>query len=181
MPVLPMFVFVHLLVAVLLLRFWLQLIAANYYNPVSQAIAKALAPIVNPLQKIVPVVGRFNLAVLLLAIAVNALAGYFFVFTYIPWWQLFVWSLLQTVSTFLYLCFWLLVASVISSWLAGNKPSPYIMLVQEAVAPLIEPIRRLLPSVAGLDFSPIVLFLGIQFFRQYVLLSLYQFAGVPVV
>ena len=173
--------FVHVLVAVLLLRFWLQLISADYYNPVSQAISRSLAPIVNPLQKIVPVIGRFNLAVLLLAVSVNVVAGYFFIFTYISWWQLVVWSALQTVSTFLYLCFWLLVASVVASWLAGNRPSPYVMLVHEAVEPLIDPIRRVLPPIAGLDFSPIVLFLGIQLFRNYVLLYLYQLAGVPVI
>ena len=173
--------FVQVLVSLILFRLWLQLIAADYYNPVSQAIARVFAPIVNPLQKIIPPIGRFNLVVLLLAVAVYFAYGYFLVFSMISWWQLVVWSLLQTVSAFLGMCFWLVMGSVVMSWLASSSPSPVVSLVTESVAPLIQPIRRWLPSFAGLDFSPIVLFFGIQFLRHTLVPQLYGLAGIPVI
>ena len=53
----------------LLIRFLLQLSQADFYNPVSQGILKICRPIAAPLEKLIPAMGRFNLAVLATALA----------------------------------------------------------------------------------------------------------------
>ena len=47
-------VFFNLLMLVLLLRFLLQLVGADFYNPISQAIARITNPLLHPLRKIIP-------------------------------------------------------------------------------------------------------------------------------
>lgn len=74
----------NLYLMVVLLRFWLQLSRADFYNPFSQFVVKATHPIISPLRRIVPSIGRIDTATLLLAwivaiakiIALSLLAGY---------------------------------------------------------------------------------------------------------
>ena len=58
---------------VVILRLWLQLARADFYNPMSQFVVKATHPIVGPLRRIVPSIGRLDTATLVLAIVVAAL------------------------------------------------------------------------------------------------------------
>ena len=58
---------------VVLLRLWLQLVRADFYNPFSQFIVKATHPIVGPLRKIIPSIGTLDTATLILAFLVAAL------------------------------------------------------------------------------------------------------------
>jgi YggT family protein len=55
----------------LLIRLLLQLVQADFYNPISQTIFKLTAPIVNPMNKLLPTVGTLNLGVLAPAILVK--------------------------------------------------------------------------------------------------------------
>ena len=56
---------------ILLIRLLLQLVQADFYNPISQTMFKLTAPIVNPLNKLLPTIGTLNLAVLTAAILVK--------------------------------------------------------------------------------------------------------------
>ena len=58
---------------VVILRLWLQLVRADFYNPMSQFIVKATHPIVGPLRRIIPSIGRFDTATFVLALVVAAL------------------------------------------------------------------------------------------------------------
>ena len=57
---------------VVILRLWLQLVRADFYNPMSQFIVKATHPIVGPLRRIIPSIGRFDTATFVLALVVAA-------------------------------------------------------------------------------------------------------------
>lgn len=58
---------------VVILRLWLQVVQADFYNPMSQFVVKATHPIVGPLRRVIPSIGRFDTATFVLAIAVCAL------------------------------------------------------------------------------------------------------------
>ena len=55
----------------LLIRLLLQLVQADFYNPISQTIFKICAPVVEPLSKLFPTIGTLNTAALIAAIAVQ--------------------------------------------------------------------------------------------------------------
>jgi YggT family protein len=66
---------------------------------------------------------------------------------------------------------WILIATIVLSWLLAfnivNQQNPYVRqfgyALRRLTEPVLAPIRRLLPDLGGLDFSPIVVFVGIQF------------------
>lgn len=69
----------NLYLFIVLLRLVLQLTRADFYNPISQGIVKATSPIVLPLRKVIPAIGRLDTASLVLALAVQLLTVFFIV------------------------------------------------------------------------------------------------------
>ena len=79
--------------------------------------------------------------------------------------------ILWLVHTVINIYFWIILAMVIMSWLVAfgivNRSNPYVRQVGSALErltePLLRPIRRFLPDLGGIDVSPIILLLGLQF------------------
>ena len=86
-------------------------------------------------------------------------------------------ALIYLVDSLFTLYFWIIIASVVLSWLiAFNVVNPYNPAVKtiqnfcyRATEPLLAPIRRFMPDLGGLDISPIVLLLGLEFMRILIL------------
>lgn len=85
----------------------------------------------------------------------------------------FVWLVYQVLGIY----FWIIIATVIVSWLVGfnivNGQNSYVRQIRYALLrltdPVLGPIRRLLPDLGGIDISPIIAAIAIQFL-QYALL-----------
>ncbi len=85
----------------------------------------------------------------------------------------FIWLLFQLIDLYWYV----ILATVIMSWLMAfniiNYSNPYVRQVNSVLRtltePVLAPIRRILPSLGGLDFSPIVLLFALEFLRQAVI------------
>lgn len=83
-------------------------------------------------------------------------------------------ALIWLVNSLFSLVWWLILASVVLSWLFAfnivNVNNPMVRQISHGLSrftePLLAPIRRILPSMGGLDLSPIVLLLGLEFLRQ---------------
>ena len=84
----------------------------------------------------------------------------------------FIWLVLTLLDVYK----WILIASIVVSWLLAfgimNQQNPYVRQINFALhrltEPVLGPIRRVLPDLGGLDFSPIVAFIGIQFLQYLV-------------
>jgi YggT family protein len=93
-------------------------------------------------------------------------------------------SLYYLVDTVFNIVWWLILASVVMSWLiAFNIINPRNQIVQQLhyglqrlTEPLLAPIRRFIPSVGGLDISPIILLVALQFVRL-LILDMMRLAG----
>jgi YggT family protein len=59
--------------------------------------------------------------------------------------------------------------SVICSWLRLSDDHPVIRFTSSLTEPVLGPIRRLLPSMAGIDISPMVLLLALRLIRRLIL------------
>jgi len=89
-------------------------------------------------------------------------------------------NLIDVISALFELYFWIVIASVVLSWLVGfnvvNPYNPAVRAVQSfcyrATEPLLAPIRRFMPDLGGLDISPVVLLLGLQFVRILIIRTL---------
>lgn len=150
----------------MLLRLLLQLVRADFYNPISQFLVKVTNPLVLPLRKVIPGYGGLDLASLLLAMllqlvgiaAISLLNG--IGLPSIP--LLLVWSVLGVISLLVNIYFFALLAMIILSWVAPGSNNPAIYLLYQITEPVMAPLRKLLPPMGGLDFSPILFFVLIN-------------------
>lgn len=154
-----------LYIMVILLRVWLQVARADFYNPFSQFIVKATQPIVAPLRRIIPGIGGLDLATIVFAFvvagvkvfALMSLAGASFAPIAVLISALFI--LLTAVFK---LIFWVLILRAILSWVSqGRNPIEAVMI--QLTEPLLAPVRRFIPPIGGLDLSMIVVLIGLQF------------------
>lgn len=157
---------VHLYLVVMLLRILLEAVRADFYNPVVQVLTRLTDPLVRPLARVVPSVGRVNSAAVIVLYLIQ-LVGLFVVMVISgrsP--DPFVLSLLalkELLRMLLTLYMILIIIGVILSWVGHNVRHPIVPLVFQLVDPVLAPIRRALPSLGGLDLSPLVAIIGIQF------------------
>lgn len=170
---------------IVLLRFVLQLVRADFYNPLSQFAVKATQPLLRPLRRLIPGFGGLDLASLLLAIllqmvimALTLLVAYGTTGNPL---QLLIWALIGVTSLFLKIFFFALIISVILSWVAPGSYNPGAQLVNQICEPLLAPIRKLLPSLGGLDISPIFAFIAINLLDMLVVKNLAAATHMPSV
>lgn len=159
---------VDLYLFVLLTRFILQLVRADFYNPISQVVVKATNPVLVPLRKLVPARGNLDLAaiiaVLLLVIGKTYLllmlsgAG-----SLPPVAAMVLYSLRALAGLLLNFLFFAVLVRVILSWVAPDPYNPFTAIMIQITEPVMAPVRRILPPMGGLDLSPLIVLLGIQF------------------
>lgn len=156
-----------LYIMIVLLRFWLQWVRADFYNPFSQFVVTATQPVVAPLRRIIPSLGSFDLATILFAYVLSC--AKFFVLQVIdsgsfagfsPSYLLI--GLIAMLKAAGGLLFWVLVLRAILSWVSqGQSPIEYVMT--QLTEPLVAPIRKVIPPIGGLDLSVLFLFIALQF------------------
>ncbi|GAB2893584.1 YggT family protein [Paralcaligenes sp. KSB-10] len=146
----------------LIIRAWMFAIRLHPFNPYSQAVLRLTDWLIQPIRKIVRPGNRLDWPCLL-ASWLTA-----FVFLLLTWIVLTgqfppVSSLLPAVLASLFtllkwalnLVLWLTLVQAILSWV--NPLAPIMPVLHTLTAPLLDPIRRMLPNFGGLDFSPLVL------------------------
>ncbi|OED45662.1 hypothetical protein ACH42_04830 [Endozoicomonas sp. (ex Bugula neritina AB1)] len=148
-----------LYIMAVLLRFLLQLVKADFYNPISQAIVKATSPLLNPLRKIVPGFGGMDFAALVLALILQIGLLYLILFLrgiapeMVPFTTVIISSLLKLATEFLNIYMFSLIIIAIASWVAPNSYNPGLMLLHQITEPLTSRVRKVIPPLGGLDFS----------------------------
>lgn len=150
----------------MLLRFILQLVRADFYNPICQFVVKITNPLVIPVRKVIPGFAGFDIASLLLAILLQiaGIAAVFLIrFGALPAPELLLLGgVLGVVALLVQMYFFALLAMIILSWVAQGSRHPAIFLLHQITEPLMAPLRGMLPSMGGLDFSPILAFILIN-------------------
>lgn len=167
---------------IVLMRFILQLVRANFYNPLCQFVVKATQPLLKPLRRVIPSLFGLDMSSLVLALLLQMLL--FVVILMLNGYQAFTvlllpWALIGIFSLFLKIIFWSMIISVILSWVAPGSRSPGAELVYQITEPVLAPFRRLIPNLGGLDISPIFAFIAIQLLQSWVIPRLAFYAFMP--
>ena len=167
---------------VVLLRFILQLVRANFYNPICQFIVKATQTLLKPMRRVIPSIFGLDMSSLVLALLLQILL--FVVILMLNGYQAFTvlllpWGLIGIFSLFLKIIFWSMIISVILSWVAPGSRSPGAELVYQITEPVLAPFRRLIPNLGGLDISPIFAFIAINLIDRFVIGGLAASTGLP--
>lgn len=150
-----------------LLRLILQLVRADFYNPLSQFIVRVTNPLVRPVRRVVPPLGGVDTAtlllILLLEIAATTLLLLMATGGALPGVGTLIYlAILRGLVLLLRLYFVGILISVILSWVGRDTRHPLVSVLNSIVEPVLRPVRRILPTIGGLDLSPLVVLLLIQ-------------------
>lgn len=150
---------------VVIIRIWLQLARADFYNPFSQFVVKATHPIVAPMRRVLPAMGGLDTASVVLALLV--VITKFVVLSLIAGAAISIPTILliSVVSVFKQagvLLFWMLILRAILSWVSQGH-NPIEMVMGQLTEPLLSPIRRIIPPIGGLDLSLLVMMIILNF------------------
>ena len=156
-------------ILIVLLRLLLQLVRADFYNPLSQFIVKATNPILLLLRKIIPSVFGIDTASLLLALVLQMVAiqllGYVGGHSTFPIIALLITSIYKLILMILNIYFFSFIIIVIISWVAPHTQNPAISIINSLTEPVLRPIRSVIPPLGGLDLSIMVAMLGIYIIK----------------
>lgn len=160
-----------------LLRFLLQIAKADFYNPVSQAVIRITDPMVRILRTFIPGYRGIDFSSLVLAFVVEALAICALIILYggsIPGvGYIITWAFVGVVLFIINIYYYAILASIIMSFVmmfsGSTNPHPLLLLVWQLTEPVMAPVRKVIPPMGGLDFSPIFIFIAIQILQNFIL------------
>ncbi len=155
----------QLYLLVLLLRFWLPLLRADFRNPLAQGILRITSPLVVPLRRLLPSIGRIDTSTILVAFVIQYLtflvllpiAGH--TVATIP---ILITTLIELAILSLNMFFFVILIKIILSWVAPNTHNYATALLSTLADPVLRPIRQIIPPIGGLDISPIFVIILLQ-------------------
>lgn len=157
-------------IALVLLRLYMQLFRASFANPFANFIVKATNPLLVRLRRIIPSFGKIDMASLVLAFALHV--AFILIMSLldnqeINLFTLVLWSVAGIIAITLNIYIYIIIASVIASWVPELRHQPAFQTLRQLAEPVLGPFRRLLPDLGGIDISPIVPFFIIQILLQF--------------
>lgn len=154
-----------LYIIIVLLRFLLQWVRADFYNPVSQFIVKATQPPLAPMRRVIPGFAGLDLAALVLVLVLQ----------FIELWLIFavrgiapdfagiaILAVAELLQLCIYVFLFSIIVQVVLSWISPDTYNPVTALLYRLNEPLLRPARRLLPPFSGIDLSPLVVIIALQ-------------------
>ncbi len=149
-----------------MLRFLLQCVRADFYNPLVQFLVRITNPPLLPLRRIIPGYRGLDLASVLLAFALQLVEAMLIILLLNQ--RLSVDSvLLLTVAELFKLLIniylWGIVIQAVLSWFNPDPRHPATRVLAQLTNPLLRPVRRWLPPISGIDLSPMVVVVALIF------------------
>jgi len=162
----------HLYTVVLMLRLILQLVRADFYNPVCQFFVRITNPVVIPLRRFIPGMWGIDFATLVLiliftAIKILLVAGLsgFDISIAAVMMRTIIATLMLTLDIFLFA----IIIQALLSWINPDPYNPVVSLLNYLTWPILKHFRKLLPPISGFDLSPIIAIITIMFIKQSIL------------
>ena len=152
-------------ILLVLLRFLLQLVRADFYNPISQFIVRATNPPLVRLRRFIPGLWGVDLAALVLLITMEAIRISLtaMLLGHSPRWTGVIFlSLGELAKLVVYTIIFCIFIRALLSWFSNGLQHPITRLLGSFTDPMLRPIRRILPATGGIDLSPLVLFIAMM-------------------
>ena len=148
-----------------MLRFLLQWVRADFYNPLVQFLVKLTNPPLIPMRRFIPGLKGLDTAaeVLMLGLQmVELLLIFSLVGQSVILASVLVLAVAELGGLLINVFFWAVILHAVMSWVNPNPRHPVVVLLRQLTAPVLDPARRLLPPISGLDLSPILVLVALQ-------------------
>lgn len=161
-----------LYIMVVMLRFLLQWVRADFYNPISQFIVRVTSPLLVPLRRVIPALGKIDTSTLVLMFLLQILS--LVIITSIVGitpgiGALAILAVGELIGLALNIFLFAILIQVIISWINPGSHNPATSLLYGLTEPLLSPARRLIPPISGMDLSPLVVMLALQLLKLLIL------------
>lgn len=166
-----------LYVFALMLRFLLQWVEADFYNPISQFLVKLTHPPLRLLRRFIPSIGRIDTASVVLMFLLQMLGGYLVFMLQglgVGLLVLAVWSVGQLIELLFNLYLFAIIIAAILSWLTPRTYNPAASLLYSLTEPVLRFFRRISPPIGGVDLSPMIALIAIQLTKMIILPPIQQ-------
>ena len=152
----------------IILNFLFRLLKADYFNPIVQGFVKAFDFPGQLVRNLIRPVMSVDIASLIVVFLVQSSAFYLAAMAgsieYEPV-KILIWSCYSVTLLLLKIIWWVMIGGIILSWVAGSSPQPAVRILQQMSDAIFRPFRVFLPPMGGLDFSPILAFIALNFLQ----------------
>ena len=165
-----------LYIGAVLLRLLLALARANFYNPLSQFLVKITNPVLVPMRRMIPAMGKVDTAAVVLAVGLTVIKVLLLLGLKGGGADLFgivVFSVLEVIRTVIHIYIFALVVQAVLSWAGNTHGNPLADLLNSLTEPLLRRIRGFVPVIGMVDLAPMVAILLL-----YVVLIIFQSYGL---
>ncbi len=171
-----------LYILAVLLRFLLQVVRADFYNPISQFLVKATNPPLKVMRRIIPGLGGIDLSSLILAWLLKSIEILLILLVSGGAVNLLgplLWAIPLLVEQVINIYLFGILIQVILSWVSPGNYNPAVGLLYSLTSPLLRPAQKLLPPMGGLDLSPMLVMIGLVLLKMLLLPPLFVLTGTP--
>lgn len=173
--------FSSLYILAVLLRFLMQWNGTSFYNPVAQMLLRVTHPPLRFLRRFVPPIGRIDTSSLLLVWLLQMLANFAILLLKgvdVKFGALAVLSCADLLALFINIYIFAVFARALISWLSPGNYSPAAAILESLTDPVLVLARRVVPDLAGIDWSPLVVILFLHLAKMILLPPMQQLAGL---
>jgi YggT family protein len=157
-----------LFLMLVMLRLLLQMVRADFYNPISQFIVRATSWSLKPLRRIIPGLAGIDLASVVLLLAVQMLSIFLISLSRgmtVSIAGIAVLAVAELINLVFTIYLITIIAMAVLSWIGPGTYNPLTSLLYTLNEPVLRPIRRLIPVFSGIDLSPLIALIAIQLLK----------------
>ena len=183
----------NLYAVIVAVRFVMQIVRADYYNPLAQAVVKLTDPLLIPLRRFIPSIKKYDTASLVLIFTVLFLKillfkvlalggvpviGSAFIVSDLPLVKMVLLALLDVLHQFFNVFIYALIIQAILSWIPNSGGNPVQAMVAAIGAPVLRPMRNIIPPLGGIDLTVFFTIIGLFAIRIFLIGTLRQLFGL---
>ena len=170
-----------LYIGAVMVRFLLQMVRADFYNPISQFLVKITNPVLIPTRRFVPSVGSVDTASLVVLFVLQ-LATLFLLTLIsgapIPPFTLVLYAIVSLISLAFSVFIFSLIIQAILSWVQTGQQNPVTTLLHNLNEPILSRVRKYIPPMSGIDLSVMAAIIGLLFVKQSIGWFIFQLFGI---
>ncbi|EIJ35347.1 YggT family protein [Thiothrix nivea] len=148
-----------LYIGAVLIRFLLAWSRANFYNPLSQFLVKITNPVLVPLRRMIPAMGKLDTAAIVLALGLMIIKAFLLVGMQgssvgVP--VVLAYSIVELLRMVIHIYIFALIIQAVLSWVGNSYGNPLADILNSLTDPILRPIRNIVPTIGMVDLSPMV-------------------------
>ncbi len=170
-----------LYILAVILRFLLQWVEADFYNPISQFLVKITHPPLKIMRRVIPSIGKIDTSSIILALLLQVICDFSIfllqgIFLNIP--ALIIISFGELLSLVFDVFIFSIFILALLSWFNLGSYNALHNLLTKLTQPILENCRKIVPDLGGMDISPLVALIALQLVKMMLIPPLQQLAGL---